>query len=301
MATLNLPAPTNYVAAHAGPSSFALDAMNGVLVITFIADDSDGDSWPGTVILMSAKQDAPAKSIDFPTAPGAGATRCVAVDQALGLAYIPVVGVEDPNVDSDAAPGSVLVVDINTGQVITTVPVGTSPTEVAVDSTTHLVYVTNDDDDTLSVIDGQTHQVTATVAINPSPTGTPERSPLATGLAVDSSTHTIYVAVSPGNRLAVVNGDTNRVTASITLPGDAQGLGVDPTTHAIYAMGNPVGQLTGHDDALWIIDGATNETLATLPLGYIGPGWGGRIAVDTSSHTVYVPTGKNISVFSGIQ
>jgi YVTN family beta-propeller protein len=304
IATLNLPAPrtyTDFVVSPAGFSGFAVDGVNGVLVLTTMAEDEDGDFWPGTVVLIDEKQRAPAKTIDFPTSPGAGRTYSVAADPALGLAYIPVVGVDDPATDSEVAPGNVLVLDVNTGQVITTVPVGTSPTAVAVDSTTHVVYVINDVDDTLSVIDGHTHKVTTTVAIDPSPNGTQEFPSLARGLAVDSSTHTIYVALVPGNRLAVIDGSTNRVTTTIPLPGDAQGIGVDPTTHAIYAMGNPVGQLTGIDEALWIIDGTTTGMLGTLPIGYVGPGWGAAIAVDTTTHTVYVPTGKNIAVFSGVQ
>ena len=44
-----------------------------------------------------------------------------------------------------------------------TVPVGNSPSGVAVDPSTHTVYVTNSHDNTVTVIDGTTHTVTATV------------------------------------------------------------------------------------------------------------------------------------------
>ena len=54
----------------------------------------------------------------------------------------------------------------------------------AVDSGSHTVYVTNYQDDTVSVIDGSTRTVTATVPVGKGPEG----------VAVDPGTRTVYVA-----------------------------------------------------------------------------------------------------------
>ena len=63
------------------------------------------------------------------------------------------------------------------------VPVSKNPVGVAVDPGTHTVYVTNSDDNTVSVIDGATRTVTATVPVGKNPWG----------VAVDPGTHTVYV------------------------------------------------------------------------------------------------------------
>ena len=52
-----------------------------------------------------------------------------------------------------------------------TVPVGKEPKRLAVDPGTHTVYVTNGDDNTVSVIDAATHTVTATVPVGKQPAG----------------------------------------------------------------------------------------------------------------------------------
>src|ERR1700726_663108 len=50
-------------------------------------------------------------------------------------------------------------------RVTATIEVGTTPGGVAVDPATHTVYVTNINDDTVSVIDEATNTVTATIAV----------------------------------------------------------------------------------------------------------------------------------------
>ena len=77
---------------------------------------------------------------------------------------------------------------------------------MAVDPGTHTVYVTNRNDDTVSVIDGSTHTVTATVPVGKSPDG----------VAVDPGTHTVYVTnqLSDGT-VSVIDGSTRTVTATV--------------------------------------------------------------------------------------
>ncbi|MGO9508776.1 MAG: YncE family protein [Mycobacterium sp.] len=81
-----------------------------------------------------------------------------------------------------------------TYRVTATVPVGRSPSGVAVDPGTRTVYVTNMIDGTMSVIDGSTRAVTATVPVGKIPVG----------VAVDPGTHTVYVTNKGDNSVSVI-------------------------------------------------------------------------------------------------
>src|SRR5665647_2041303 len=70
----------------------------------------------------------------------------------------------------------------STYHVTSTITVGAYPSGVAVDATTHTVYVANSFDGTVSVINGGAVTSTITVGHNPQ------------GVAVDATTHTVYVA-----------------------------------------------------------------------------------------------------------
>jgi YVTN family beta-propeller protein len=80
----------------------------------------------------------------------------------------------------------VSVIDASTRTVTATVPVGKSPSGVAVDPGTHTVYVANYGDNSVSVIDASTLTVTATVPVGRGPRG----------VAVDPGTHTVYVTIT---------------------------------------------------------------------------------------------------------
>ena len=55
--------------------------------------------------------------------------------------------------------------------VTATIPVGASPRYVAVDNDSNLIYVTNSNDDSVSVINGATNMVTATIPVGNRPLG----------------------------------------------------------------------------------------------------------------------------------
>jgi len=73
------------------------------------------------------------------------------------------------------------------------VEVGVHPNDVAVDPTTHKVYVVNHDDSTTSVIDGNTGRVLTTVKVGTIPFK----------VAVDERTHKVYV-VNYDNTISLV-------------------------------------------------------------------------------------------------
>lgn len=98
-------------------------------------------------------------------------------------------------------------------------------------------------------------------------------------VAVDSVTGTVYLADAT-DRITVVNGATNTVTAAIALPTAPRGIAVDPVTDTVYVS------LNTSPPTVDVIDGATNQVTATITLaaGSLPSG----ITVDSSTDTVYV-------------
>ena len=160
------------------------------------------------------------------------------------------------------------------------VPVGTTPNAVAVDPSTHTVYVTNNLPGTVSVIDRSTHTVTATVPVGYHPDG----------VAVDPGTHAVYVANSDSHTVSVIDGSTHTVTATVPVGNTPFGVAVDPGTHTVYVANSGYHTVS-------VIDGSTHTVTATVPVGHDPFG----VAVDPSTHTVYVTNlgDHTVSVIDG--
>lgn len=102
----------------------------------------------------------------------------------------------------------------------------------------------------------------------------------ALGIAVDPQTGLVYVGgygpVRGEGTVMVIDGQTQAVEDSITVPGNFTGLpsdiAVDPSTDTVYAA-----TLRG----ITVIDGATNQVITTIA------GTGGEVAVDPATDTVY--------------
>ena len=111
-----------------------------------------------------------------------------------------------------------------TYRVTATVPVGKLPDGVAVDPGTHTAYVTNFDDDTVSVINASTRTMTATVPVGKRPDG----------VAADPGTHTAYVTNLDDDTVSVIDASTRTVTATVPVGRGSVGVAVDPGTHTVY-------------------------------------------------------------------
>ena len=229
----------------------------------------------------------------------------VAVAAAAMLALTVGAAAQQP----DSAPG---------GYTVTaTIEVGTGPDGVAVDPTSHTAYVTNIDDDTVSVIDEATKTVTTTITVGGGPltvaadptarlvyvtnggNGTVSVISEATatvtatiavghgpdGVAMDPKSHMAYVANGGDGTVSVINEATGTVTATIPVGADPDGVAVDPTSHTAYVA-------NGGDDTVSAINEATGTVTATIPVGADPDG----VAVDPTSHTAYVANGGNHTV-----
>jgi YVTN family beta-propeller protein len=173
------------------------------------------------------------------------------------------------------------------------IPVGAFPFGVAENPVTHTVYVSNMQDNTLSVIDETTNTVTATIPAGTDPVG----------VGVDPSTNTIYVAddlnTNTGDGVVtVIDGTTGTITATIPVDINPTGVAVDPTTHTVYVTNLGGDNTQVIDGTVSVIDGTTNTVTADV---HVGAGQPFGIAVDPTTHTVYVAnfTDSTVVVING--
>ena len=161
--------------------------------------------------------------------------------------------------------------------VVTTIPLGQSPTSVAVNPTTNLIYAACQSPSSLKVIDGATNSVTTTIPLN-SNFFPPE------GIAVNPTTNRIYVD-DYVHGVWVLDGTTNAVVANIALPIGVVKIAVNSVTNMVYA-GNSV------DRTISVIDGnintpTENSVIAVVPLpSYLG----GDIVANSVTNRIYVAT-----------
>lgn len=194
------------------------------------------------------------------------------------------------------------------GNRIATIPVGTSPNAVALD--TRAVWVANSGSDNVSRIDPITNKVVATIAVGNSPNG----------VAVDA--RAVWVANFKSNSVSRIDPTTNKVVTTIPV-GDGPdhiavearavwvanvGSGnlsrIDPTTDKVVETiplgGTPV-EIAVETDAVWVtdqvegsvyrIDPTTNMVVNTVPVGEDPVG----IAVETGAVWVANSSGGKVS------
>ncbi|MEO7804042.1 MAG: YncE family protein [Actinomycetota bacterium] len=227
--------------------------------------------------------------------------------------------------------GRLMVVDGNSRQVIANIPVGDGVVSVAVNSVTNRIYVSNANSAYVSVIDGATN--TEIAQIRPYPHGTvnypydfavdqdsnliyvslayPVAVAVVDGatnqllgtiptppgpdpyLALDNSTHRLFVIHSGSNNMQVIDTNTRTVIADFKVGANPLDVVVSPLTHRVYVsrLGSSVfGQgylLTIDQTTNSIIDtsrsiGSVPWYLAAAPTGYrlyAADAWGSSLSV----------------------
>jgi len=196
---------------------------------------------------------------------------------------------------TNAQSNTVSVIDTTTASVIATIPVGSSPSSVAVTPNGRFAYVTNQQSNTVSVISAATNTVIATVPVGVAPSAiaiTPNGAfAYVTSLGpnisvIDTATNTVVTAVpvafpfmlaiAPVGNLAyvthgsfvksvtVINTATNSVVTDIPVPADATlSAAVTPDGAFVYVT---CMSFTTTGSKLAVIDAATNTVVAIVPL-----------------------------------
>ncbi len=161
--------------------------------------------------------------------------------------------------------------------VVGTIPLGQSPTSIAVNSQTNMVYATCQSPTTLKVVDGATNSLTATIPLNSiffAPAG----------IAVNPTTNRVYVDDFVRG-VWVLDGATNNVLAVINLPIGVVRIAVNPVTNMVY-----VGNM--EDRSITVVDGnanspTENSVLAVIPMQSY---FGGELIVNPATNRLYVGT-----------
>jgi YVTN family beta-propeller protein len=140
-----------------------------------------------------------------------------ALDEGIRKLYVTRVGSAD-----------VLVVDLES-RTHTVIKVGNYPCAIAVNPKTHLAYVTNYADNTVSVIDGVSGTVRGTIPVGRHPQS----------VAVDPKMNRVYVGNVQGNNMSVI--DASHVKVIQTLPAGRHpyAIATDPETGAVYVGNMP--------------------------------------------------------------
>jgi len=212
------------VAFGAGTTDIALDEGGRRLYIASQSTDA--------IFVLDA--DAFGTSLDtFATsAPPFG----LALNPALGYLYY-----------TSEAAGTVVRVNLADGAGEISQTTGAFPQYPAVNPLTGKVYVPNEGDGTVSVYDED---------LNPISTEQVEGHP--THAAVSPVTNRVYVVTGDRQSLAVIDGDSDFVTAVIALGADALALAVDPVRNLIYVLAPA---------EIIMIDGAANTVERRFPSG----------------------------------
>src|SRR2546425_4792787 len=108
--------------------------------------------------------------------------------------------------------------------VTSTIPVGSHPFGIGVNTASNMIYVANTNDNTVSVINGATNTVIQTIPVRAAPTG----------VGVNPTTNLIYVANTNNNTVSVISGETNTVVKTIS------GLGNSPYIVAVNPVANKI-------------------------------------------------------------
>ena len=200
--------------------------------------------------------------------------------------------------------------------VTTSVPVGTNPTGVAVNTDTRRVYVANRGSNSVTVIDADTNSVIATipeggvpsaVAINPRTNRVYVTNLIRTvsvidgasnaivasigvglgpfSVAVNQETDRVYVANHYDHNVSVIDSLTNSVIATIDTPGGPNGIAVNPRTNRVYVTNGASGSIS-------VIDGSSNAVVAVAATAE-GP-YG--VAVNAETNRLYVATSPTLTV-----
>jgi len=169
---------------------------------------------------------------------------------------------------TNSQDNTVSVIDATTASVIATVPVGSSPSAVAVTPNGRFAYVTNQFSNTVSVISAASNTVVATVPVAISPRA----------IAITPNGAFAYVTGSPGSNLLVIDTATNTVVTTIPV--------AFPFKLAIAPVGD-LGYVTHGSfvKSVTVINTATNSVVTDIP-----------IPADATLDTVVTPDGAFVYV-----
>lgn len=161
------------------------------------------------------------------------------------------------------------------------IPVGTYPVYACINKTTKVLYVTNLEDNTVSVIDASTNLLIATIPVGTFPNG----------VCVNEETNMIYVANNSDGTVSVIDGNSNLVVTTITVGSSPAQTAVNENTNLIYVSNLGDGTVS-------VIDGSTNLVITVITTNTSEP-FG--IGINQNTNLIYVSSigSNNVIVIDG--
>ncbi|HVX41610.1 MAG TPA: YncE family protein [Gemmatimonadaceae bacterium] len=169
-------------------------------------------------------------------------------------------------------PGTVVVIDPASGDVVTSFDTRGSAPEGGVSNGKGRIFINMEDSADVNVVDAKTWKVVDTWSVKPC------EGP--TGIAMDRATNRIFVGC--GNTSMVLDANSGKVVAQLANGGGVDGIAFDPAEKLIYIPSGGAGNVTVvHEDTPDRY--TTVATVSTMR--------GARtITLDTKTHTAYVFT-----------
>ena len=181
------------------------------------------------------------------------------------------------------------VIDPSSKTVIASIPVGIHPAGIAYNPNNHLIYVTNSNQasSSVSVINSTTNTVKTTIPIP----GNPWR------ITFDSNKGDLYVTLNTANKVAVIDGDTNSLKPSISMPvfppfPGSQYSGTSVGSIAYNSFNKHVYVTHSNSEYVTAIDDSTNTVTKTIKVGHYP--W--TIGYHPKNHNMYVANVMSDSV-----
>lgn len=161
--------------------------------------------------------------------------------------------------------GIVSVIDANPNSptyntVITNIPVGVAPIEVAITPDGSTVYVTNAGDNTVSAIDTGTNLVTS-ILVGAGPAGV--------GIGNTPFGIRAFVTNSEDDTISVIDADPNSPTFNTVVDTIIKKVGDSPSDAAFTANGRKGYVPNNFDNTVSVVDTSTNKIIKTIKVGIL--------------------------------
>ena len=124
----------------------------------------------------------------------------------------------------NSAGGSVTVINVGTNTPVGSIPVGASPSAVALSADGSRAYIANRGSNSVSVIDTASNTVVDTIAVGSSPAG----------IVVSPDSTRVYVANYGGNSVTAINAANHSVIGTTSVGSRPQGIVVNPQGTKVY-------------------------------------------------------------------
>jgi len=227
----------------------------------FVLNELAGYNTVGnTVTMLDTRTGAPLHTATVFSSPIAAA-----VDEQSRQVFVTSDGA--PGVGtSGGGPGRVTIIDDRTGTPVRSVSVGRAPQAIAVDPTTHRVFVANMSSNTVSVLDSRDGRVLRTVPVGMSPSV----------VAVDGRTQRVFVANVTTRTVSVLDARSGVILQTTPVGPAPLAIGVDAETGHVLVVG-------GAGTAA-VLD-ATRGTVVTISV--VGAN-ASAVAIDTRAHRAFI-------------